>query len=735
MGTIIDNQRRRKGGVIKTESRFLQTWKSNNAPEPTKITEMDRKNPKIVKISAKHSFKTNARFENIGQNVFVNGYMEQNGVKSSQTKVLLDTGAVFSCCSAAFLQRLKSQGITFKGIRSDRPEPGSAVNERMPIFGDIICCMVIISEEIRLEISDVKLSVIENLTCDLILGSEILEKIGFSLRGDRVSLANRGFPVIGNPSNIYKFGTNVISTTQSTHMPFVAELSAIDYDSPDGGDKPFESLLFTPHNEHSTADAYSTLASECLIKPAELQNRFNFIFNGDSEKLPKTITGKLEEVEIIGTIDKNFTGFIGKIAIPEDCKIDETIIKKLVKEADASEDQKRKLETVLTRNANVFSKSCDDVGHYKGESIDLKLKDPECEPIFIRPRRLPHAGKEWLSEKVKKMEELGIIEECSGSSFNAPVHLVKKKNGEYRLTIDYRGLNTLLRPNRYPIPRIPEIIESLSGSAYFSICDLRSGFWNIRLNKSSRDLTAFTVSQRQYQWRRLPMGLNISPGVFQHIMQKILRKHLGIRALVYLDDLLIYSKNAVEHLKDISMVLETLEKSGILLNPEKCVMMKTKIDYVGYTISEKGWQPQMRKIKAISNFPTPKNKTQAKSFVGMCSFYSSGIPKLQQTLGPIHDVSGKNFIWNAEQEDAIQKAKELLTNAAIVAYPSNDEKCTFYLSTDASDIGYGAALSQLSLNGIERPIGFMSGRFQGSSKNWSTREKEASSFGERIIEV
>ena len=211
------------------------------------------------------------------------------------------------------------------------------------------------------------------------------------------------------------------------------------------------------------------------------------------------------------------------------------------------------------------------------------------------------------------------------------------------------------------------------------------------------------------------MGLSVSPSIFQRIMSDILRKELGKGVIVYLDDILLYSVNVMDHLSLLKRVLQAISKAGILLNPQKCKLCVTKLNYLGYTITHEGYRPQEDKVKAIREFPQPTTKKALKRFIGMMGFYSELIPNIQYVMGPLHEISGSKseFLWNEAQEEAFQRSKELLVNSSTLAIPSNDDNAELILSTDASSNGYGASLTE-KLHGVERPIGFTSGSFRKS---------------------
>ena len=217
---------------------------------------------------------------------------------------------------------------------------------------------------------------------------------------------------------------------------------------------------------------------------------------------------------------------------------------------------------------------------------------------------------------------MDILEESPlGSHFNAPVNSIKEKpnyEGEtprFRLCVDYSISNQFLEHNTFPIPNIRSIIDELAGSKYFSSLDLRSGFWNVKIDEKSRDLLSFSVGDRQFRPKRLPMGLSISPGIFQRIMRTICKPYLGKFACVYLDDVLIYSKNEKDHIDHIEKIFYCFEQSGILLNYEKCHSGQSKMLYLGFEISDKGWRILPDRIKSIQEMEPPKTIKQPKRFL------------------------------------------------------------------------------------------------------------------------
>ena len=193
------------------------------------------------------------------------------------------------------------------------------------------------------------------------------------------------------------------------------------------------------------------------------------------------------------------------------------------------------------------------------------------------------------------------------------------------------------------MPNIKTILEHLSGSNYFSVIDFRNGFWQLVLEEGpSKDITAFSVSDRQYNWNRLPMGLSVSPGIFQSIMVEIFSKFLYKAVICYIDDILLYSKDAESHYNLINSVFKLIREAGLKLHPEKSAFGLSKVEYLGYEIGSFGFRPIQSKIDALTKMARPTDCTQLKSFIGSVCFYTQSFPLLQHTLAPLHKISGKS---------------------------------------------------------------------------------------------
>jgi len=402
-------------------------------------------------------------------------------------------------------------------------------------------------------------------------------------------------------------------------------------------------------------------------------------------------------------------------------------IRKLVDNSDLSHSGKLSLKKILQRRRKVFSTSELDVGCY-GKAVKLRFKSNDCEPVYVPCRRVPHALRGILEEYLMKMEASEIISRTDGSPWNSPLFFVRKKNLDWRPVSDFRMLNKGLVSWNFPIPHLRDLLDRLDGSKLFTAIDLRSGFFNIMLDEESRECTAFSVLGQTWQFNRLPQGIKQSPAIFQAIMTTIMR---GVKdVLVYMDDLLIYSKSENDTLATINEVLKRFNDFGLKVNLSKSEFVKTKINYLGYEVSPTGWRPTRSKILAIQKMEAPKSTKDCRAFAGMLNFCSAAIPRLSVIIGPINQLTGKKkFDWTDEAQKAFDDAKRAISNAVNLSFPSKNDNDRLIVTSDASDDGWGGCLSQIrTKSGIEQPLGFTSGTWHDAEIRWPIAEKELAAF-------
>ena len=285
--------------------------------------------------------------------------------------------------------------------------------------------------------------------------------------------------------------------------------------------------------------------------------------------------------------------------------------------------------------------------------------------------------------------------------------------------VDFRKLNEKTIGDAHPLPNITEILDQLGQSKYFSCLDMVMGYHQIELEEGEGPKTAFSTKQGHWEYKRFPFGLKTAPATFQKLINSVLSGLTGTRCFVYLDDIVIYARSLVEHETKLREVLGRLREHRLKLQPEKCEFLRNEVNQ----ITEPGVRPDPRKISAIVNFPTPTTAKRLKTFCGMLSYYRRFIPDCSRIASPLHKLLKKDvkFVWTVDQEHAFERLKDRLPCRHILQYP--DFSREFVLTTDASNTGLGAVLSQ-GRPGKYLPIAYASRSLNKAEVNYTTSEKE-----------
>lgn len=365
---------------------------------------------------------------------------------------------------------------------------------------------------------------------------------------------------------------------------------------------------------------------------------------------------------------------------------------------------KEKLNDLLIEYSGCFSSSTSDLGCT--DKIEMKINLNSDNPVCYRPYRLSLPEKAIVRDKINDLLENNIIRESS-SPYCSPIVLVKKKNGDYRLCVDYRKLNSITVKDKYPLPIIEEQIEKLCGKKYFTSLDMSQGFYQIPLEEQSIPKTGFITPEGHYEFLRMPFGLANSPSVYQRLMDRILGDLRFDKVLPYMDDLLIASTTEEEGLKTLKMVLDIIKESKLTLNLDKCKFLQTNIEYLGYEITNGGIRPGMKKTEAVSNFKEPQNVHELRMFLGLTSYFRKFVRGYALIASDLYKLLKKNqpWLWNSEQQNAFRKLKTILTTRPLLAL--YDHSAETEVHTDASSKGLAGILLQRHGNEL-RPVAYFS---------------------------
>lgn len=379
-----------------------------------------------------------------------------------------------------------------------------------------------------------------------------------------------------------------------------------------------------------------------------------------------------------------------------------------------------------------------DIFYLEGEplsytsAIKHSINTGDSPPIHVKSYRFPECHKEEVGKQIQKMLDQNIIIP-SNSPWSAPVWVVPKKldasgKRKWRVVIDYRKLNDVTVSEVYPLPLINDILDQLGHSKYFSTLDLASGFHQIAMDPQDADKTGFSVitngsTSGHYQFTRMPFGLKNAPSTFQRLMNTALSGLQGLHCLVFLDDVIIYSHDLESHIQKLNLVFDKLRHFNLKLQPDKCEFLRREVAYLGHVITDKGVSPNPEKVKAVSEFPVPKNPKDVKSFLGLAGYYRRFIENFSKITKPLTSLLKKDacFHWSQEQQEAFNLLKDKLTSAPLLQYPNFE--IPFVLTTDASNYAVSAILSQGDI-GKDKPIAYASRTLNKQEGNYSTTEKE-----------
>ena len=387
---------------------------------------------------------------------------------------------------------------------------------------------------------------------------------------------------------------------------------------------------------------------------------------------------------------------------------------------DLTANDKENLRTILLQYQECFSQSEYDLG--KTSFVKHRINTGDNRPIKQALRRQPLAYLPEIDKQVEEMLSQGIIEPCA-SPWASNVVIVTKKDGSLRFCVDYRKLNEATIKDSYPLPRITDCLDALGGSKYFSAFDLRSGYHQVAMEEMDMDKTSFLTRNGTFRFTAMPFGLCNAPATFQRVMDFVMSGLNYQICLVYLDDVIIFSKTIEEHFERLVQMLERLKAANLKLKPSKCHLLKKSVNFLGHIVSENGLATDPEKVEAVKDWQVPNSVTEIRSFLGLCSYYRRFVKDFSQIAAPLHALTMKNksYLWTENCQEAFENLKDKLINSPILSMP--DDHGQYYLDTDASNNSIGAVLSQ-EQDGVEKVIAYSSRMLNGPEKNYCVTRKE-----------
>ncbi|XP_068229908.1 uncharacterized protein [Palaemon carinicauda] len=364
--------------------------------------------------------------------------------------------------------------------------------------------------------------------------------------------------------------------------------------------------------------------------------------------------------------------------------------------------------------------------------------EPNANPVRQPFYRVSHRLLPALKAEVEYLLKLDLAAP-SKSPWASPCILVKKPNNSYRMCTDYRRVNSVTVKDAYPLPRIADIIDSVSNSKYLTQIDLLKGYYQIKLTDRTREISAFITPFGLFEYRVLPFGMTNAPATFQRMVHEVTRGLEGV--YVYLDDIVIASISWDEHLKILRELFKRLLEANLVINLAKSSFGKAKVTYLGHVIGSGSILPKDTNVKAITSFPTPSDKKELKTFLGMVSYYSKFCPNFSIITSPLHVLTSSKvrFHWTQDHDKAFRQLKLFMTSSPLLQAPNLTK--LFFIQVDACNTGFGGVLLQ-EINGTSTfppllehllPVSYYSGAFKGAQLGWPTIEKELYSLVATVL--
>lgn len=402
----------------------------------------------------------------------------------------------------------------------------------------------------------------------------------------------------------------------------------------------------------------------------------------------------------------------------------EKLKSKLERPAQMSKEDWKKIENCVLDNNDVFALAPEEITGttWAKHSIDTGT----ARPIRCKPRRLVESQKPFVKAEIDKLIDLGWIVP-SQSPWASSIVMVRKKNGEWRMCIDFRALNDVTIKDAYRLLNIEEVLDTMQGAKIFTVLDMMSGFHQIPMDERSRGKTAFLSQFGFFEYTTMPFGLANAPAEFQRLADLLLAGIEWRFALCYIDDVVIFSKTVEEHVGHLADVFERFRKANLKLKPAKCRLACSQVQYLGHEISAEGIRPLSSKITAIAEFPTPTSAKEVASFLGVSGFYRKFIPFYSDRSLNLRGLLHKDatFQWTEAAAAEFDDLRKTLTSNPILRYP--DFTKMFRLNTDASGYALGAVLEQFDEKEPTKRwmVSCASRSLVQAEKNYSTTDREA----------
>ncbi|KAL0534796.1 hypothetical protein IC582_029090 [Cucumis melo] len=374
-------------------------------------------------------------------------------------------------------------------------------------------------------------------------------------------------------------------------------------------------------------------------------------------------------------------------------------------------------EPVVRDYPDVFPEELPELPPHREVEFAIELESGTV-PVSRAPYRMAPTEQKELKVQLQELLDKGFIRP-SVSPWGAPVLFVKKKDGSMRLCIDYRELNKVTVKNRYPLPRIDDLFDQLQGATVFSKIDLRSGYHQLRIKDGDVPKTTFRSRYGHYEFIVMSFGLTNAPAVFMDLMNRVFREFLDTFVIVFIDDILIYSKTEAEHEEHLRIVVQTLRDNKLYAKFSKCEFWLKQVSFLGHVVSKAGVSVDPAKIEAVTGWTRPSTVSEVRSFLGLAGYYRRFVENFSRIATPLTQLTRKGapFVWSKACDDSFQNLKQKLVTTPVLTVP--DGSGSFVICSDASKKGLGCVLMQQG-----KVVAYASRQLKSHEQNYPTHDLE-----------
>lgn len=465
-----------------------------------------------------------------------------------------------------------------------------------------------------------------------------------------------------------------------------------------------------------------TLAGKVILHDFLVLAKFNYPIVVGMDFLVKSRFSIDFERQSLETNDQHLNFKFTRTATGQDTKLVSTIESNLLTLDPAQigiQEWQPAVTALVGRYKSLFAESLSEVKTTQLVSMDIKLTRET--PIACSLRRVPLALEDSVHEELQALIK-GNFVRTSTSPFASALVIVPKPNGTIRICVDFRPLNAVTVRDKFPIPLIEDLFDTLSGAVIFSSLDCFSGYWQIPISEKDKHKTAFITKWGLFEWNVMPMGLCNAPAVFQRLMNTIVTGDMKSFALAYIDDVIIFSKTLDEHLQHLDKVLQKFQDAGLSFKLSKCKFAFRQLKFLVHIVSTAGIKCDESKVAAVRNFPLPETVTAVRSFIGLVSYYRKFIYRFSWICSPLYNLlSMEKPLWSTQCQEAFNQLKEALCTAPILAFPQKGKE--FIVYTDASKVGLSGILCQVQ-DGIEKVIEYASKKLTPTESRYHVTELE-----------